>query len=122
MQSLVGVQLCGYAYRLSRSPLYEASRIQDVHPTKCSIRYKSDVHDPPGIGTPPNLSFSPTTTTSIPQIGVCVWARFFSSSHRQKRHIDEKRRPGPGGVGLLVVLDVEDWCGGGDLNPYALRR
>jgi len=23
---------------------------------------------------------------------------------------------------LLVIIDLLDWCGGGDLNPYALRR
>jgi hypothetical protein len=26
------------------------------------------------------------------------------------------------GLTLSYLLDSLDWCGGGDLNPYALRR
>ena len=28
----------------------------------------------------------------------------------------------PLGLGILVSHLFSDWCGGGDLNPYALRR
>jgi hypothetical protein len=33
-----------------------------------------------------------------------------------------KKKASRGGLAFLYLIDSLDWCGGGDLNPYALRR
>ncbi len=39
------------------------------------------------------------------------------------KHRDSGKKEGePEPAGLLVSLLLCGWCGGGDLNPYALRR
>jgi hypothetical protein len=39
-----------------------------------------------------------------------------------KNGYSDKKEGLPFRAGLPEVFDSLDWCGGGDLNPYALRR
>src|ERR1700679_2855309 len=39
-----------------------------------------------------------------------------------KNHYSDEKEGQPFWAGLLVSALLSDWCGGGDLNPYALRR
>ena len=42
--------------------------------------------------------------------------------NRYKNRDSDEKEGQPNSVGLLVSALLSDWCGGGDLNPYALRR
>ena len=39
-----------------------------------------------------------------------------------KRVIVAKSKASRFGLAFSYPIDFKDWCGGGDLNPYALRR
>jgi hypothetical protein len=42
--------------------------------------------------------------------------------NRYKNRDRNEKEGQPNSVGLLISALLSDWCGGGDLNPYALRR
>ena len=42
--------------------------------------------------------------------------------NRYKNRDSDEKEGQPFRAGLLVSALLSDWCGGGDLNPYALRR
>ena len=56
----------------------------------------------------------------------CTGCRFpqpgLSSPAMAKRVIVAKSKASRFGLAFSYPIDFKDWCGGGDLNPYALRR
>jgi hypothetical protein len=64
-------------------------------------------------------SLMPPSRTSRPCGTACKPT--FSRNGYKNGYSDEKEGQ-PVRDGLLISLLLSDWCGGGDLNPYALRR
>jgi hypothetical protein len=79
----------------------------------------------PGVQHSPNrnLGWYPargySTTHSVTEKQPAKYA--FSRNGYKNGYSDEKEGQ-PVRAGLLVSPLLSDWCGGGDLNPYALRR
>jgi hypothetical protein len=53
-------------------------------------------------------------------VGALLGQHFFYNHY--KNHYSDEKEGQPVRTGLLVNPLFIDWCGGGDLNPYALRR
>lgn len=49
-------------------------------------------------------------------------SRIAISTATVPKRVIAKKEGLPLRAGLLVIPNTLDWCGGGDLNPYALRR
>ena len=57
-----------------------------------------------------------------PKDPLCSRLRMNFSGTVTKTVTVTKKKSNPNELDFLEVLDSLDWCGGGDLNPYALRR